>query len=645
MALKRILIIFGIILFFIMVVFFSFFIYRLVRVDLAGIPGIQFLDPNNEEKLPLDDTLVRFIARDKNGIEHVELWVDGELYAARKSELQEGSNPFPFVEQWLPQSTGTHTLTARAFNTNNRASVVSIVVQVSERMIAEETGAEQELEEHPTDEGTPSALSSESGHESESLEAEGVEPEISLVDEGISIPPLEGFLSEPERSALDMIPGIRLPGERIFREAILLEVEALYLETNSGWNGLSCYLSLPGFVPELIPDPRESDSISAGPENYWDILSLAGRENSRIVYLDMDALTLDIELECNGHSIIPGEYAAVYSLGTYSANHPSSDWGGRELEGYAESSDGWFRVGYRINRPITPEIDMPAPNLILDCASIGFIDVNACYLRWNYPDDAREVIDGFVIELNGAYFSKEYTYKDSHVIASAWGTYPSCGETIAYQIYAYQGDPLLGTKSPRSNEVRITAPPCFNYAFVRFEYINPIRLTGDDYSIDVPPPFVTSELDTGGTGREEGDVDKLSVSDDPPDWESYSQGCSFSDLWANDQKIDVGSSDSDDCFHWTTETAYRVIELDGVETDTIVEPLDEFESLHIGMFVYDDDAINDDKQCYGEYVHYPPDLGRIANLPGGMETYTRYFCESGGGCCILQYSIELIHNP
>ena len=629
MKTKKILVFTGVFIFLGLAAVVSFGTYQIFAVELASRPSVQFLQPVHDQSVPLEDSLVRFIARDKEGIEHVELWVDGELYASKKSALPQGSSPFPFVEMWQPDSAGQHTLTARVYNSKNHDSVASVVVQASEDAVIKELPADLPLEGEGAEAPAPGDGVPPAAEEDEAEEY------ISLLDDSIAIQPLEGFLSEPDRPILDMIPKIRLPGTTVLKYARLLEVEALYLETDRAYDGVFCYLTLPGYDTEHIPDPERDgiEYIRAGPDNYWDIQSLLGRENKRIVYLEEGVSTLDIGLKCYGAIF---EAGAVYHLGTMNASHLSSVWDGRLLEKHVIGDSGWFRVGYRINPAESAEDGLPAP--VLSYACFNPPNFNICHLIWDYKDEPMEEIDGFIIKLNETLLAQiEGRYLDRWVINDLDGSLPTCSRTFQYQVIAYQGDPILGEKSPPSNPVWITGDPCYNSARIRFDYINPLHLDGDEPSI----PWIIP-LDSGGEGERE-DVDtELHISDDPPEWEEFNQGCSYANLWANDQNIDVGSSDRWDCFHWTTDVAYRVIDQRFIDNDTLIERLDKTETLTIGMNVYDHDVLADDKQCYGEYEYSPRDLEEITRMPGHSKTYTRYFCESGGGCCIMQYTIKVI---
>ncbi len=206
---KKILIIAGIIVFLGLAAAVSLGTYHLFAVELASRPSVQFLQPLHEQSVSLSGSLVRFIARDKEGIEHVELWVDGELHASKKSELPQGSTPFPFVELWQPDSAGQHVLTARAYNSKKRDTVVSVVVQVSEETVVVK---ELPMDLPPGDEGAEvpapgdGVPPGEAGAEAPAAEEEEAKEYISMLDDSIVIEPLDGFLSEPVTPIMDMIP-------------------------------------------------------------------------------------------------------------------------------------------------------------------------------------------------------------------------------------------------------------------------------------------------------------------------------------------------------------------------------------------------------------------------------------------------------
>jgi len=89
-------------------------------VVLIGSPG------QGEEVRVGEAVSIHAIARDSAKVVRVEFWADGELQVAQNSSLAGGISPFPLVAVWRPASAGTHTLSVRAFNTNDARSYASI---------------------------------------------------------------------------------------------------------------------------------------------------------------------------------------------------------------------------------------------------------------------------------------------------------------------------------------------------------------------------------------------------------------------------------------------------------------------------------------------------------------------------------------
>jgi len=642
MKTKKILIITGIIVFLGLAAAVSLGTYQLFAVELASRPSVQFLQPLHEQSVSLNGSLVRFIARDKEGIEHVELWVDGELYASKKSELPQGSTPFPLVELWQPDSAGQHVLTARAYNSKNRDTVASVIVQVSDE---ESVVTELPADLPPGDAGTevpapgdgvpPGDAGAEAPAPGDGVppaaEEEEAEEYIPMLDDSIAIQPLEGFLSEPDTPILDMIPKIRLPGDTIFEyNARLLEVEALYLETDRPYyNGVFCYLSLAGSDKERIPDLERDgvEFIPPAPGNFWDIRSLLAGENSRIVYIDEDTLELEIELQCYGADF---ETRMTHDLGTLYASHDSSDWDGHLIEQPVIGPDGWFRVEYRINPPDITEGELPAPQLFYYCYESP---IDYCSLYWIYPDETREIVDGFIIMINDnpLIYPSGGGYRDGYSLTEVSGSQATCGRTNKYQVIAYQGDPILGEQSLPSYPVFITGDPCYHYVRVHFDYLNPTCLDAD---ID----FLSEQCNFG---EMEGDTEFRI--DDDAEWESRN-GCCFGNFWANDQNIDFGASNYWDCQDFAEDKLYKISDFSylGVDSDTVLVPLERWDSLTIGMDLWDDDIGDDDRMCRGRYIYYPGEIVEIAKLPDRKKTYTRHFNEYGVGYCRMQYTIEIL---
>ncbi len=641
MKTKKILIISGIIVFLGLAAAVSLGTYQLFAVELVSRPSVQFLQPTNEQSVPLDDTLVRFIARDKEGIEHVELWVDGELYASKKSELPQGSTPFPLVEMWQPDSAGQHVLTARVYNSKNRDATASVIVQVSEETIVKELPADLP----PGDEGAEVPAPGdgfppgEAGAEAPAAEEEEEKEYISMLDDSIVIEPLEGFLSEPVTPILDMISRFKLPGDRFLTSARLLEVEALSLETESGWDGLFCYLTLNDYIEERIPpEGGVEEFILYGLDGFWHIQYLLELGNSRIVSLDEDTLTLDIKLQCWG-AIRDSEHGAVYDLGTLYASHDSSDWDGHTIDKLINGPDGWFRVAYRVKIPDEDILTTPILKYWIEDGHRSVM-VEVDYSPSDFPED----IDGLVFLKDDTFMAvTDYLYHYVVIGESPYrdlvyhniGPLP-CGQTSTYRVWAYQGDPYSGNISPSSNSITINGPPCYQWAVVTFEKIYLKCLCGD------------ARICHDDCHRHVGGMnpDILNNCTGEGEYQDY-MGCSYGILWANEQKIYIGEMGPfGSCLRLADHTCYMANKLTNEGNNKVWVPLEEDDTLVVGMSLYDNDLwpCYDDLQC--KYYHYfdPWDLTEIAREPNRRITRCDWCSNEGEGACGMQYTVSVLRE-
>ena len=642
MKAKHIFIIIGIIIFLGLAAGVSLGTYQLFAVELASRPSVQFLQPLHEQSVSLGGSLVRFIARDKEGIEHVELWVDGELYASKKSELPQGSTPFPFVELWQPDSAGQHVLTARAYNSKNRDSVASVIVQVSNKApVLTELPADLPLEVGAAEVPAPGdgVPPGDAGAEMPAAAEEEAGEYIPLLDDSIAIQPLEGFLSEPKTPILDMIPKIRLPSSETFEiTSRTLEVEALYLETESAaYDGVFCYLSLAGSDKERIPeDDREYIHTAGG--NLWNIKEALSGENKRIVILDEDTTSLKVELECWGAIFDAG---AVYNLGTLYENHRSWDWDGHLIEQTMRSFDGWTSIGYEIRTPELVEGVLPAPYLYM---GYGYTDTLG---EIEYSYEYRDIIDGFIIQKDDTLAAvidyprlTQFRIGDTPY-GSGDVSGPICGQSATYRVIAYQGDPITGTKSWPSNPRTFTSAPCYNMASVEFNQLYLDCLSGDDAGIfgDIECPNET------GWMSDDRFVDAQCGLAGEDNYQDY-MGCSYGTLYVNEQEIRVGEMGPNFGYCWrlADDSCYNVRDLSVDGNYRVWVPLMEEDKLLIGLNWYDADfdlGDSDDLQCEGAISYDYNDLYRIAAEPSHRKTYHRYFSRRGGGTCGMTYTIQV----
>jgi len=127
-------------------------------------PVVLISSPAHGEEVRVGETVsIHAIARDRASVARVEFWADGELREAQNSSLVEGTSPFPLVANWQPLSPGSHTLTVRAFNTEDARAYSSVTVEAYEVADRDGDGVPDEGDSCPDEpgfgpsEGCPSA--------------------------------------------------------------------------------------------------------------------------------------------------------------------------------------------------------------------------------------------------------------------------------------------------------------------------------------------------------------------------------------------------------------------------------------------------------------------------------------------------------
>ncbi len=132
--------------------------FNLKQAQAASRPLVLINSPLNGDELETGQRVtVQAIARDKNRITRIELWVNNQLLEAEASNLPNGITPFPILTTWQPQSSGAYTLTIRAFNSHGERGQASIDIQVNEFSDRDIDGVADELDICPDVPGTSAA--------------------------------------------------------------------------------------------------------------------------------------------------------------------------------------------------------------------------------------------------------------------------------------------------------------------------------------------------------------------------------------------------------------------------------------------------------------------------------------------------------
>jgi hypothetical protein len=121
-------------------------------------PMVLINSPRYGEQVRVGQTVtVRSIARGEEKVVRVELWVDGQLQESQTSTLPGGTSPFPLFAEWQPSSPGTHTLVARAFNTQGARGQASISVEAIEEADRDGDAVPDEDDACPDEAGSETA--------------------------------------------------------------------------------------------------------------------------------------------------------------------------------------------------------------------------------------------------------------------------------------------------------------------------------------------------------------------------------------------------------------------------------------------------------------------------------------------------------
>jgi len=118
------------VLFLISIIALVVYFFILPKDSNPGRPLVLIHSPNMGQELEIGEmVVVHATARDENGITRMEFWVDGEMEEVEVTRLPDGLSPFPMLVSWVPENTGDHTLTFRAFNSLGTRSSTSVIVE------------------------------------------------------------------------------------------------------------------------------------------------------------------------------------------------------------------------------------------------------------------------------------------------------------------------------------------------------------------------------------------------------------------------------------------------------------------------------------------------------------------------------------
>jgi hypothetical protein len=132
--------------------------YRQLRAEPVTGPIVLIRSPEHGAELTVGQAVtIHAVARGDEKVTRLELWIDGELYEVQRSALAGGSSPLPLVAQWDPASMGNHTLTARAFDTQDARGQASVTVEAVDRGDGDGDGVADAVDACPDAPGSAAA--------------------------------------------------------------------------------------------------------------------------------------------------------------------------------------------------------------------------------------------------------------------------------------------------------------------------------------------------------------------------------------------------------------------------------------------------------------------------------------------------------
>ncbi len=454
---RSLLIVFLLILLFLLLVLIGLIFYnQLHSKAIHDRPLVLIHAPGKSDYIQSGiDVIVHATARSENGIARIELWVDDALVTAQDTAEGEELNLTVLTSNWLPVTTGAHTLVVQAVSQSGVRGQATLIVR------AYEGPAEEDRDE----DGTTAAGGSDSGMPEEESGA--------VPDSGGFAPSLADAPPGSGDDLLELIgdasPAPETEASAEGGEPTGVKVEILALETMESYEGLHCYVSfgeteatLSQWYPDTDHDQATDEYFPSSDGRNWQVEAyLSGDAVPTIMWPEDQALA--IHITCVGTA---GGGTLAPELGQINLIRIPETWDGIPRRATSEGGEGSYTVDYSITKdgetprePVPKDIDpsMTSPtNLRLTEETFRgrFDEERTEYrLEWDYePAEDEDPIDGFIVYMNDTLQWITYPRQQSTEIPSQW-VRPPCGVAHVFAVSALIGDPVSGRESEPSNAV------------------------------------------------------------------------------------------------------------------------------------------------------------------------------------------------
>jgi len=433
-----------------------------------------------------DGVLVHATAREENGLERIELWVNDILIDTQLTGEEDSTN-LSLLSSWTPTYEGKQQVVVRAFSSDGIPGQSTVQVDVSPAddltyLVQEGDTMESIAEEYGTTADELSELNP--GSEEGGLSA-GDELELPGGEPGTEPGPLpdSGGEDPPEAEVGSPLAGFRLPFMYLLGDDpgdITLRLEVPGLRTGEAFDGLHCYVSLADSLPQWYPDQDNDqatdESFIAGEDGWWITEGTLVGESAPIISWPANQ-SLPLSIDCVG--ILGGSDAVT--LGPIDLEIPPEDWDGTR-KGYESDGDGGhLNLDLRLtqlagdprNTPKYPDSLLPKPYNVR-------VNEENNTLEWDFDAADEEQIDGFRIYLNGNLQWVEQEDARSSQLPPEW-LRPPCAWTYTFGVTSYRIEYPDGPESDPPSEYDLTQPRegCHRIIRVNFLELETFDLGGD----------------------------------------------------------------------------------------------------------------------------------------------------------------------
>jgi hypothetical protein len=425
---------------------------------LTSRPLVLIHSPiSNDQYQVGDGILVHATAREDQGLKRIELWVNDSLVDALDAEKPTPTN-LVFASSWIPTYVGEHQIIVLAISADDIQGQSSLSVYTIE---ANEDGTGV----HTVEEGeTMESIAEDHGSSVEELSDlnPGLDPGDPSPGDDMIVPddeptseeppsPPEGDREAPFPAGDAPLMGTMFDVFGLFSPPagqVTLRLELPGLRTWISYDGLHCYVSLAGSLPQWYPDQDNNqatdESFEALERGWWNTEDTLVGDNAPIINWPGDQ-PLPATISCVG---VAGGGTEAVELGQIELEIPPEEWNGIRHPVEIDGEGGHLLIETRVTRlseysravPKWPDPDMTEPS------NVRLNEENRT-IEWDYePRDDEEPIDGFRIYLNENLQWVEQEDARESRLPVEWFN-PPCASTYTFGVTAYR---IEGSDWPES---------------------------------------------------------------------------------------------------------------------------------------------------------------------------------------------------